>query len=143
MPYFRIWTHIILVTDERKPLLVGKVEEVLHQQFRLIAMEKGILVDCVGGGAEHLHLLVAVGSEQSIAYVVETLSAASESYVNLNKLSQSPFSWHTDYLAFSVSHSLVDKVREYIKGQSVLHQRKSFHDEYREFCQKHGFGSTK
>ena len=39
MPYFRIWTHIILVTDERKPLLVGKVEEVLHQQFRLIAME--------------------------------------------------------------------------------------------------------
>ncbi|HUX53102.1 MAG TPA: transposase [Williamwhitmania sp.] len=143
MPYFRIWIHIVLVTEDRKPLITGQVGEALLQQFRLLAMEKGILVDCVGGGEEHLHLLVAMGSGQSISQVVETLSIVSETYVSLNKLSPTPFSWNGDYLAFSVSHSLVDKVREYIKGQSTLHQRRSFDDEYLEFCQKHGFVSTK
>ncbi|NTW25675.1 MAG: transposase, partial [Lentimicrobium sp.] len=44
-----------------------------------------------------------------------------------------------DYYAVSVSDSLVDKVREYIKNQEKHHNKKSFNEEVDEFVARYGF----
>jgi putative transposase len=43
----------------------------------------------------------------------------------------------------SVSESIVDKVRNYIKNQEVHHSKKSFQEEYDEFIDKCGFQKLK
>jgi len=47
--------------------------------------------------------------------------------------------WQEEYIALSVSESLVDKLREYIKNQEEHHKKKSFAEEYGEFMKRYGF----
>ena len=41
--------------------------------------------------------------------------------------------------AVSVSESMVDRVRNYIKNQEEHHQKKTFQDEYNELIEKYEF----
>jgi putative transposase len=59
--------------------------------------------------------------------------------VNTVKLSHGKFEWQDEYIAISVSESMVDKVREYINKQEEHHQKRTFAQEYQEFMEKYGF----
>lgn len=48
------------------------------------------------------------------------------------------FSWQTGYGAFSVSPSLVEKTRRYIRNQETHHRAKSFQQEYVDFLEASG-----
>mgnify|MGYP000650380907 CR=1 FL=1 len=45
---------------------------------------------------------------------------------NENELTKEKFQWQEEYFAVSVSESILDKVREYIKNQEEHHKKKSF-----------------
>ena len=49
------------------------------------------------------------------------------------------FQWQDEYFAVSVSESILDRVRNYIKNQEQHHSKKSFDEEYDEFIIKYGF----
>ena len=49
------------------------------------------------------------------------------------------FEWQDEYFAVSVSESIIDKVRNYIKNQEEHHSEKTFQQEYDEFIRKYGF----
>ena len=49
--------------------------------------------------------------------------------------------WQDEYIAVSVSDSMVDRMREYIKNQEEHHRKKSFAEEYNEFLREYGFDS--
>ncbi len=53
------------------------------------------------------------------------------------------FEWQAEYFTVSVSESLVDKIREYIKKQEEHHSRITFQQEYEEFITKYGFEKHK
>lgn len=44
-----------------------------------------------------------------------------------------------DYFAASVSESMLDKVREYIKNQEEHHKKVTFTQEYENFIKKYNF----
>jgi len=46
--------------------------------------------------------------------------------------------WQTGYGAFTVSHSGIRRVTEYIEQQEEHHATRSFQDEFRLLLQKHG-----
>jgi len=46
------------------------------------------------------------------------------------------FEWQDEYIAVSVSESMINKVRDYIKNQEEHHKKMAFIKEYREFLQK-------
>jgi len=48
-----------------------------------------------------------------------------------------PFSWQEGFGAFSVSHSHLQIVIDYIHNQENHHHRKSFQQEYVEFLERH------
>ena len=47
------------------------------------------------------------------------------------------FEWQKGYAAFTVSHSQVAIVRQYIQNQERHHRRKTFEEEYLELLQRH------
>ena len=143
MSYFRIWMHVVLVTDGQEAMLNDAVASHITANIKVKAMERGILVDSVGALPEHVHFLITLGANQKVGEVVDDLKEIVGRMVDLSKLSPIPLIWDESFFAFSVSHSLLEKVREYVRGQVTVHHRKTFGEEYAEFCEKHGFTLSK
>jgi len=53
------------------------------------------------------------------------------------------FSWQDDYFAVSISHSHVDKVRNYIKMQDEHHRKITWNEEVDLFLKKYSFERIK
>lgn len=74
--------------------------------------------------------------EQSISKIAFLLKGESSYWVNDYKLSRTKFEWQDEYIAVSVSESLVPKVRDYIRNQEEHHRKKSFKEGYDVFLKK-------
>jgi putative transposase len=81
------------------------------------AKSKGIYLEAIGGWSEHLHLLITLGKEQTIATVAMLLKGESSHWLNKQDFFRGRFFWQGDYFALSVSESMVNKVKTYILNQ--------------------------
>ncbi|MDR7211388.1 type III secretory pathway component EscR [Flavobacterium piscis] len=57
---------------------------------------------------------------------MQLIKGESSFWINKNQLTKEKFEWQDEYFAFSVSESIIDKVRDYIKNQEEHHKRKLF-----------------
>jgi len=67
---------------------------------------------------------------------MQLIKGESSHWINEQKTTNSKFEWQDEYFAVSVSESVMNKVREYIKNQESHHARKSWDDEYNELIEK-------
>ena len=141
MAFIRVWIHYVFVTKNEKEYFSREILEKIRHYLKDSGMKQGFFIDKVSGFSNHLHLLIALGDKQSVGETAETLLNDSENWVNFNKITgEEPFEWSTQYFAVSVSQSQIDAIRDYIKNQPVLHQKKDFRSEYLELIDKYGFG---
>ncbi|MBX9782875.1 MAG: IS200/IS605 family transposase [Chitinophagaceae bacterium] len=143
MPMIKIWIHLVWATKSRQPLLDKSIRQNVFQHMRTNAKEKGIHVDFINGYVDHVHLLISLNAEQTIAKTVQLIKGESSYWINKHHLCKEHFEWQDDYFAVSVSESGVDAVREYIKNQETHHAKKTFQQEYDEFMEKYGFQLVK
>lgn len=88
-------------------------------------MEKNIYVDFVNGHVDHVHCLISLNANRTIAKILQLLKGESSFWINKNNLCKQYFEWQDEYFAMSVSESGVDAVREYIsKTRRHTMQRK-------------------
>ena len=139
MPYLKIWIHLIWATKNRFPFLSPPKRKEIFQHIRENAEKKEIHLDFINGCEDHVHLLISLTADQTIAKVVQLLKGESSHWINQKELFKEKFGWQDEYIAVSVSHSAVDKVREYIKNQEEHHRRMSFREEFQIFLDKIGF----
>jgi putative transposase len=139
MPFIKIWIHLVWATKNRKPLLTNDIRRKIFTHIRENARSKNIDLDFINGYTDHIHCLVALNQEQTIAKVVQLIKGESSFWINKNSICKEKFEWQDDYFAVSVSESGVDKVRDYIKKQEEHHAKKTFQQEYDEFMEKYGF----
>jgi REP element-mobilizing transposase RayT len=64
------------------------------------------------------------------------IKGESSLWINRNNLLKTKFEWQEEYIALSVSESIVNKVRDYIKNQEEHHRVKTFAEEYEAFLKK-------
>lgn len=140
MAQVRIWIHVVWATKNREPFMKNKNKRIdLFKHIKAYAKEKDIYLDFINGEAEHVHCLISLACDQTIAQVVKLLKGESSSWANKEKLFGEGFDWADDYYAVSVSQSLVEIARNYIKGQEKHHQKTSFKEECEAFMVKYGF----
>jgi putative transposase len=116
MSFVRIMVHLVWSTKERQPLITSDMKSDLLNHIKANSIEKGIFIDTINCVSDHVHLLISLGADQSIGKVTQLLKGESSHWVNEQKLSKRKFEWQNDYLALSVSESMVDTVREYIRS---------------------------
>lgn len=143
MPLLKIWIHFVWATKNRQPILTKERRQQLFAHIRENGKGKNIQVDFVNGHIDHVHVLVSLNAEQTIAHVAQSVKGESAFWANKNNLFQQKLSWQDEYFAVSVSESGVNKVREYIKNQETHHQLKTFQEEYNEFIEKWVFNRMK
>ncbi len=139
MPYVRIWIHLIWTTKNREPLLQDNFRSIVFAHIAENAGKKDIYLDCIDGTDNHVHTMISLGSDQTIAKVAQLVKGESSFWVNQQKLLKVKFEWQDEYIAVSVSESMVDTVRKYIRNQVEHHRKKTFAEEYEEFMKKYGF----
>ncbi len=140
MPYVKVYIHFVWSTKNRVPFLTTKeVRQQTWQHIRENAVKKNIYVDFINGYTDHCHCLISLGIDQTISKVMQLIKGESSFWINKQGLCGGDFGWQDEYFGVSVSESMLDKVREYIKNQEEHHMRKTFQEEYDEFISKHGF----
>lgn len=120
-------------------MLEKELRDKIFEHITANAKEKGIYLDTIGGHIDHVHTLISLGSDQTIAKVAQLLKGESSHWVNQNALTRIKFEWQDEYIAVSVGESVVEKIREYIREQEEHHRKKSFAEEYQELLHRHGF----
>ena len=92
----------------------------------------------INGTSDHMHLLLSMPATISIADMMRIVKSESSRWVQEQFASGSRFGWQAGYGAFSVSHSNLQAVKEYIAGQEEHHRKWSFQDELLSFLRKQG-----
>ena len=139
MPYTKVLIHFIWSTKNRQHLISKDLKPLLLQHIKENSIKKGIFIDTLNCVSDHIHLLVSLGSEQTIAKSAMLMKGESSFWVNKQKLIKTNFEWQDEYIALSVSYSAIDKVRSYILNQEEHHKKKTFTEEYEEFLNAHHF----
>jgi REP element-mobilizing transposase RayT len=139
MPFAKVWIHLVWATKNREPYLKDHVRQQVFKHIRENAIKKDIYLDFVNGYRDHIHCLVSLGVNQTIAKTVQLIKGESSFWINKQGLIEEHFEWQDEYFAVSVSESQVITVRGYIKKQEEHHRHKTFQEGYDEFMSKYGF----
>ena len=139
MSYVKIMVHAVWGTKNREPFLTQSLLPVVIDHIQVNAKTKNIFIDSINGHTEHIHCLLGLNSEMSIAKALQLMKGESAFWINKQGLTKTKFEWADEYFAVSVSESLLNNVRTYIRNQQEHHQKKTFQQEYDEFIKKYNF----
>ena len=133
MPYTIVLIHYIWSTKNRAHLISKELKPLLLQHIKENSIKKEIFIDSLNCVSDHIHLIVSLGTEQTIAKTAMLIKGESSFWVNKQKLIKEKFEWQDEYIALSINYSSVNKVRAYIANQEEHHKKKTFSEEYNEF----------
>ena len=130
--------HLVFSTKSRRPQITADLGRRLYDYLGgIIKGERGLL--CAAGGSEdHVHLLVSLPSQPSVADWLRLIKTNSSKWVHETFPQHRAFAWQSGYAAFSVSRSNDAEVCRYIAAQADHHRRKTFQEELLEFLHRHG-----
>ncbi len=135
----QVWLHIVFSTKNRTPYL--QTLEFRHQMFRMLAhhvKELGCVAGIVGGHIDHVHLLVGLSRTLQISKLIEVIKTETSKWAKSADGGDRGFTWQSGYGCFSVSCSNLKQVERYISNQEAHHAKRSYQDEFRLLCKKHG-----
>ena len=130
--------HVIFGTKARAPQITPDIRIRLYDYIGgIVKGENGRLI-CAGGTADHVHLLLSLHPQTSVADIVRKMKANSSKWIHETFARKRDFTWQTGYAAFTVSLSNEEQVRRYIASQEEHHRQKTFDEELGEFLERHG-----
>ena len=136
--YSRCWLHLTWATLRGERLLPNPSAAKASAFLRHYANEKGIYMKINFVNPDHTHALIDLPTRYSIEEVMKLLKGGSSRWINANGIVPGKFAWGRGYGAFSVSHSNVGSVAEYIADQEAHHRRKSFAEELEALVRAYG-----
>jgi REP element-mobilizing transposase RayT len=137
MPYTKVLIHFIWSTKNRHHLISKELKPILLNHIKENSAKKDIFILALNCVSDHIHLLVSLGTEQTIAKTAMLIKGESSFWVNKQNLITDRFEWQDEYIALSVSYSAADKVKAYILNQEEHHRKKTFSEEYEAFLEAH------
>lgn len=140
MPFVKIYIHFVWSTKNRIPFLNTPIlRQQVWEHIKSNAKKKNIFIDCVNGYSDHCHCLVSLSPDQNLKTIMQLIKGESSFWINKEGLTKQKFEWQDEYFAVSVSESVVEKVRAYIKTQEAHHAVKTFQQEYDKFIAAYKF----
>jgi REP element-mobilizing transposase RayT len=129
--YTRILLHVVFSTKDRFPFISPSVGERLFSYIGGIVKESGGTPLGVNGFRDHVHVLMGLPSDTSVASMVRTIKTNSSRWVHETFPGLEKFAWQSGYSAFSVDPMQCHIARTYIENQAEHHRTVSFQEEIR------------
>ena len=135
--YANLLVHVIFSTKDRRPTIRPEFEERLWQYMSGIARKEFGRALKLGGTEDHIHALVSLRTNVSVAEALRKLKSLSSGWVHKAFPEETLFGWQPGYGAFSVSRSNEAAVIRYIENQKAHHKRMTFEEEFAELLKRH------
>ena len=134
----KIFIHLIFSTKNREQVLGDDIRPELHNYLGGILRDLGAPAIEIGSVADHVHALFLLARTKTMSDTVGELKRGSSVWLKTKGPAFAKFHWQNGYGAFSVSQSVLEDVRKYIRNQAEHHRQTTFQDEFRAFLQRHG-----
>ncbi|MBZ5707517.1 MAG: IS200/IS605 family transposase [Acidobacteriia bacterium] len=133
--YAANFVHCVFSTKDRRDAIPPELQARLWAYLGGIARRLELDLLAVGGTANHVHLLIELPPTMRLAEAIQKLKANSSRWLGGQGLA---FEWQQGYGAFSVSPSLLETVKAYIRSQAKHHEKRNFEEEFLAFLRKSG-----
>ena len=134
----KIYLHLIFSTKSRAPVINDRIRDPVHRYMATVLKNLGCHANLINSVEDHVHLLFELGRTVAVSKVVEDAKKSSSKWIKTQSTGVGDFAWQNGYGVFSVSHSNVEAVREYIATQREHHRKCTFQEELRALLEKHG-----
>ncbi len=132
----KVLVHLIFSTKHRESLIGPEIRPRLHAYLAGILHNLKSPSLQIGGVADHVHILFALGRTISQAEVVEEAKKSSSKWMKAES-GVPEFTWQAGYGAFSIGESQADAVIHYIQNQEEHHRKVTFQEEFRKFLERY------
>ena len=135
--YTQIYLHVVFAVSGRACVIQPERKEELQKYIAGIVSgrnQKLIAINCM---PDHTHILLGLKPDEAPSDLIGRIKTGSTNHINEQRWIGCRFSWQEGFGAFSVSHSHLGTVADYVHNQENHHRRKSFHEEYVEFLERH------
>lgn len=127
--------HCVFSTKNRRNIIPPEIQNDLWAFLGGIARNNGFKALIVGGTENHVHVLLSLPSDLSLAKAMQLMKGASSRW--MNEEHGKGFAWQEGYGAFTVGVSQKNETTAYIQSQAEHHRKKSFEEEFVAFLKKH------
>ena len=121
---FLLQYHMVLVTKYRKPVLDGKVKDLVYTTIQDIFKEKGLVILEINGDRDHVHILFEADPYTTPGELVNIIKTKTSRFARkyygdplLKNHYWKPLFWSDSYFISTVSENSLQVVQEYIKNQ--------------------------
>lgn len=135
--FSKIYYHIVFSTKDRAQYLKNDSKKDVYDYICGIIKDEGGFVYAIGGTADHIHLLCTLSTKKSLSEMLQRIKGHSSKWINLKFTGKERFKWQSGYGVFTVSHSQIDLVKQYILNQQTHHKKMTFEDEFKILLVKH------
>ncbi|MFZ0786593.1 MAG: transposase [Candidatus Acidiferrales bacterium] len=129
--------HCVFSTKNRAKIIPVELQPRLWSFMAGIAKQNGIMPIAIGGFDDHAHVFIPLPQTMALAKAMQLIKAGSSKWCN-QSFGRGPFEWQAGYSAVSVSMSMVERTKAYIRNQREHHRRRDFAEEWRLFLEKNG-----
>src|SRR5829696_8761682 len=129
--------HIVFSTSDRLPTIAPEIKRELFAYMAGIITRKNAKPIIINGMPDHVHLLVGLPADMTVADLVRFVKTNSSKWVHDRWPERGTFGWQAGYGAFSVSRSAMSDVERYIAQQEEHHRHLSFQDEFIALLKRH------
>jgi len=138
MSYTQLNYHLVFSTKDRRPWLGPEVMPRLREYLGGIIRNLGGQMLAANGPGDHVHLATILNQKRPLMDVLQELKQSSSKWIHQEFPDLRAFAWQDGYAAFTVSHSGMPQVVEYIAQQVPHHHRQTFVEELIALLERHG-----
>ena len=123
--FTNILAHVVFSTSARAPYLVDEIQSDVHAYVGGILRELNATPIAIGGMADHLHLLIRLPADMTLADCMRVVKTNSSRWIKQRWPERRAFAWQGGYGAFSVSESNRGVVKRYILSRATINAFRS------------------
>lgn len=133
----KVYVHLVFSTKNRGEFISAEIEKELFAYIGGVLRQKQSSLLAANGTANHVHLLISQSKNHSLSDLLRELKKASSYWIKTKDARFKNFQWQAGFGAFSIGHSQIETVKNYIAKQKEHHKTELFEDEYRKFLRKY------
>ena len=135
--YTQLYFHVVFSVKGRQKLIAKKWKDELYKYITGIITNKHQKLLAINGVEDHIHILIGTKPTCNLSDLVRDIKSNSSKWVNELNLTQKKFQWQSGFGAFTLGHSQLGTIINYIERQEEHHRSKSLNEEYIAFLKSY------
>jgi putative transposase len=129
-PYTQLFVHLIWATWDRLPLITPEIEPSVYAAIATKCRQLKCEPYAIGGINDHIHLLVRLDPNVSVAQLAKEVKGSSSHLVNYEIMPGEFFKWQGGYRAFTIRKNEAAIVKAYIDNQKQHHSEGTLSEDW-------------